>query len=98
MSINEKPITGGTSEPSENRQTVILAEILGLLKQNALTTKQFLNIEETSEVTGIKQSTLYKLTSQGRIPCAKVGKRLVFLKDDLHRWLSQQVQLKSGIV
>ncbi len=48
----------------------------------------FLTFQETQEFLGISHQTLYKLMSEG-LPSHKIGKKRVFLKDDLIRWIKE---------
>lgn len=45
-----------------------------------LTEKNILNFKEAVEYSGFKKSTLYKLTSAGRIPHYKPTGKLIFFK------------------
>ena len=44
-------------------------------------TKRYVNIKEISEYTSIPVKTLYEWSSMGRIPCIRLGRKLLF---DLH--------------
>lgn len=44
-------------------------------------------IERASEITGKSVSTLYRYSSQGLIPCYKIGKHLCFFEDELIDWV-----------
>ncbi len=46
----------------------------------------FLTFQETQEFLGVSHQTLYKLMQQG-LQSHKIGKKRVFLKDDLIRWI-----------
>lgn len=48
----------------------------------------FLTFQETQEFLGISHQTLYKLMYEG-LPSHKIGKKRVFLKDDLIRWIKE---------
>ena len=48
----------------------------------------FLTFRETQEFLGVSHQTLYKLMSDG-LPSHKIGKKRVFLKDDLIRWIKE---------
>lgn len=48
----------------------------------------FLTFQETQEFLGVSHQTLYKLMSEG-LPSHKIGKKRVFLKDDLVRWIKE---------
>ncbi len=48
----------------------------------------FLTFQETQEFLRVSHQTLYKLMNQG-LPSHKIGKKRVFLKDDLIRWIKE---------
>jgi len=48
----------------------------------------FLTFQETQEFLGVSHQTVYKLMSEG-LPSHKIGKKRVFLKDDLIRWIKE---------
>lgn len=48
----------------------------------------FLTFQETQEFLGVSHQTVYKLMNEG-LPSHKIGKKRVFLKDDLIRWIKE---------
>lgn len=48
----------------------------------------FLTFRETQEFLGVSHQTVYKLMGEG-LPSHKIGKKRVFLKDDLIRWIKE---------
>ena len=48
----------------------------------------FLTFQEAQEFLGISHQTLYKLMAAG-LPSHKIGKKRVFLKEDLTRWIKE---------
>lgn len=56
----------------------------------AISTKNVLNLEETSIYTGIPKSTLYQLTCKREIPHYKPrGKQIYFDRDEIENWMKQ---------
>ena len=51
--------------------------------------EDFLSIKEASEFTHIPVATLYDYTHKKRIPYNKVGKKLLFNRQDLVEWIAQ---------
>ena len=47
-----------------------------------------MGIQECSKFTGIAVGTLYKLTSQRKIPHSKPTKKVLFLKEDILSWIA----------
>ena len=55
-----------------------------------------MNFEETAQYTGLSKSYLYKLTSNGGIPCYKPnGKHIYFNKQEVDNWLLQNRKATS---
>ncbi|MCK4696354.1 MAG: helix-turn-helix domain-containing protein [Candidatus Cloacimonetes bacterium] len=48
----------------------------------------YMNIDECSEYTRIKKNTLYQLTSRKQIPHSKLGRSLIFYKNDIDKWIA----------
>ena len=57
---------------------------------------RYLSIEEMSEYTRLSRSFIYKMASRRRIPVARIGKRLVFDKLLVDRWMQRRQVLPSG--
>lgn len=57
--------------------------------ENLLTTsKNVLNINEVSILTGLSKSSIYKFTHTGRIPFYKQAKHLYFNRQEIEAWLT----------
>jgi len=52
------------------------------------TERIFLSFSETQEFLGVSHQTVYKLMKEG-LPSHKIGKKRVFLKEDLVRWIKE---------
>lgn len=50
--------------------------------------RPFYTFQEAQEFLGVSHQTLYKLMKEG-LPSHKIGKKRVFLKDDLIQWIKQ---------
>jgi excisionase family DNA binding protein len=61
-------------------------KIDGLTEGNPIH-KEFLNIEETAELMQVSKQTVYKLTSQSEIPFYKVGKKLMFDRVEIIKYI-----------
>ena len=48
----------------------------------------FYTFLETQQFLGVSHQTLYKLMREG-LPSHKIGKKRVFLKEDLARWIKE---------
>lgn len=51
---------------------------------------QFLTVEEVATLLRIKVRTVYEMVSQNRIPFRKVGRRTVFLLEEILAWTVPQ--------
>jgi excisionase family DNA binding protein len=68
-------------------------EVKRLIKLQNCLKKKVLNIEEASQLTGLRIPTLYKYSSEGKIPVYKPeGKRLFFKRTELENWLLRNKQ------
>ena len=54
--------------------------------------REVLNADEVSSWLRIPKSTLYKLCSEGQIPCAKIGKHWRFDRAMVKSWFEKRVQ------
>ena len=52
--------------------------------------QNLLSISETAKALNISVSSLYRLTSQHKIPHIKIGSRVVFQPDKIDAWLNSQ--------
>src|SRR5690349_7004215 len=50
---------------------------------------KFLTIKEAAELLNLAEQTLYGYTSKALIPFIKKGKRVLFLKSELEKWIMQ---------
>ncbi len=50
-------------------------------------TKEFLNIDDLSDLLGVKKSTLYSLVEKGEIPHYRVGRLIRFERNDVDVWI-----------
>ena len=65
-------------------------ERLSNIEALLLSQKTVLNFVEVAAYTGLSKSYLYKLTSNGGIPCYKPqGKQIYFSKIEIDQWLLQ---------
>ncbi|MBI4188316.1 MAG: helix-turn-helix domain-containing protein [Chloroflexi bacterium] len=48
----------------------------------------FYTFQEAQEFLGISHQTIYELMKQG-LPSHKIGRKRVFLKEDLVRWINE---------
>lgn len=53
---------------------------------------KLLNMDEASNLLGIKKSTLYSLCMKRQIACVKIGKLNRFRMQDLNRWIESHIQ------
>jgi len=48
----------------------------------------FFTFQEAQEFLGVSHQTIYKLMKEG-LPSHKIGKKRIFLKEDLIRWIKE---------
>jgi excisionase family DNA binding protein len=49
--------------------------------------EEIMTIDEVNRFTRIPKPTLYDYTHKGKIPCSKVGKKLLFIKSEIMAWI-----------
>jgi excisionase family DNA binding protein len=59
-------------------------------------TRLALRPREAAEALGISARTLWTWTQQGRVPCKRIGKTVVYSTDALRRWLDGQAEPEGG--
>jgi excisionase family DNA binding protein len=65
---------------------------LGVSLETMGTDREVLNADEVSSWLRIPKSTLYKLCSEGQIPCAKIGKHWRFDRAMVKSWFEKRVR------
>lgn len=55
----------------------------------ATTERMTINVEEAARILGISRSSAYQAAKEGRLPCVKVGKRLLIPRAALERLLTE---------
>lgn len=53
-------------------------------------TEDYMDIQELSEYIGMSTSTIYSWSYRHKIPCSRLGKRLVFSRKDIDAWIKKQ--------
>jgi excisionase family DNA binding protein len=71
-----------TSEPPRAPNPAITCELSSK--------KHLLNMDEVCERLSISKSTLYRLTSERRIPFYKIGGRVLFSEEILQEWIEKR--------
>lgn len=57
---------------------------------NEMSESIFLTREELMEYLKIKRSTLQKLMNKGDLPYFKLGRRILFKKEEIDRWIESK--------
>lgn len=57
------------------------------MTNGAITRDDVMPIEEVCDILGLKRDTVRKRAQAGTIPCVKVGRMPIFLREDFTRWL-----------
>ena len=63
-----------------------------LIRPNMYPNNDVMNASEVSEWLRIPKSTLYKLCSEGQIPCTKIGKHWRFDRAVVESWFRKRVK------
>ncbi len=59
--------------------------------------ENLLSISETAKVLNISVSSLYRLTSQRKIPFIKIGSRVIFQPEKIDAWLEKRAVKMEGV-
>lgn len=51
----------------------------------------FCSAEDVAEVLRVSRATLYRMVGQGRIPCIRLGRRVIFSREHLKNWLDREI-------
>lgn len=54
----------------------------------------FCTLADLAAVLGISKATAYRMADQGRIPCIRLGKRIILSKSHLKQWVDQEIGFK----
>lgn len=84
--MSSQILTSGISadELLESIRLIVRNEVQAIPQPEKL--KPFLTIREAAEFSGLSKQTLYRLTSERKIPHIKRG-RLLFNREELSAWL-----------
>jgi len=58
-----------------------------------MTDRKFLDIPMVSDYTLLSKSTIYKKVSSREIPFHKIGKKTIFVKDEIDTWIKNDGQI-----
>ena len=56
----------------------------------------FLNAEMVAKVLGVSISSAYELMHEKGFPSVRIGKRFIVPRDDLKRWMDEQVAKRGS--
>ena len=56
----------------------------------------FLNAEKLAKVLGVSISSAYELMHEKGFPSVRIGKRFIVPRDDLKRWMDEQVAKRGS--
>ena len=51
----------------------------------------FCTLSDFAAVFGISKATTYRMVDQGRIPCIRLGKRIILSKSHLKQWIDAEI-------
>lgn len=60
--------------------------------------KEIFTLPEAADFLNVSKEFVYKLYREREIPFARLGKRILFMKQDLLKWMSDKVTESSGFV
>ena len=57
------------------------------------TLPDFFSIEALSKVLGVSKATVYRMAGQQKIPCMRIGKRIILSRSHVQRWIEQKMEV-----
>ncbi len=87
-----------TQIPVHELVNLIASEVEARIHKSALKEipQDRIGLKETMEITGLKQSAIYKMTMHNTIPHQKFGKQLVFSRRELEEWMKEKTVRKQS--
>ena len=59
---------------------------------------EFCSPSDLSKVLPVSRATLYRMAEQGRIPCIRLGRRIIISREHLKRWFDQQMGVSLDMI
>lgn len=95
--IDHEKLNQNPKDEGEDKKQVIIEEskVFGSrtkapVESGPTQKKDYLSMPEVSAMIGCPESTIYKMTSNHSIPYSKVGRRLVFKRADIEKWIDKK--------
>lgn len=57
--------------------------------------RRTMDVQEVCEMLGIKRGSLYHMTSEGKIPCYRAGRKLVFFESEIIKWVEERKKMSD---
>ena len=51
----------------------------------------FFSVSEFSAVFGVSRATAYRMAEQGKLPCLRIGRRVILSRDHLKQWVEDMI-------
>ena len=90
-----RPLKKRPAWPPANEIIPELFERLQYRQELKMRTRDVLNADEVSMWLRIPKSSLYKLCSEGQIPCAKIGKHWRFDRALVDSWFERRIRART---
>jgi len=56
---------------------------------------EFCTPADLSGVFPVSKATLYRMAEQGRLPCIRLGRRVIISREHLKRWINQKIETEA---
>lgn len=57
--------------------------------------KQTMTVQETASYLGVSKDLIYSMAKMGELPAVKIGRRILFRKEALDRWMQAQEMMSQ---
>ena len=54
----------------------------------------FFSIDDLAKVMPVSRATVYRMAEQRRIPCLRLGRRIILSRDHLKKWMDQAMEVR----
>ena len=65
-------------------------------RKNLADMPDFMDISDMEALLPYSRSSIYRYALNGKIPCVKSGRRLMFRKDVIDQWSRTQTEFRTG--
>lgn len=96
--LEDVPVMMSTLLKRMDSLTAQVDSVLGIVRETIKAKEsgnRTMNVQEVCEMLGMKKGTLYHMTSMGRIPCYRAGRKLLFFEAEILKWVDERKKISE---